>query len=277
MRTSWKKWTILLTVAAFTLTPMASAGAEQGGSATNEATWQESYLVYPYKAGRLYSAKTQLGHITDIELRAGERIQNVLAGETKRWGIETAMVGRVPHVYVKPKAANISTNFIINTNQRSYRLVLSSTDSYTPIIRWSYEKEIQKSHKTKRIKSSHATAVDAEIFMQWHEGKLIPKVLNDAYRLQGSKRADRLLYPKRVFDDGTRTYIEMPKSNRYDLPVLYNVDDAEKKGKLTLVNYRIRHGYFIADRVFQHARLYFSHRVYVDIYPAPERSGGEEA
>ena len=270
-------WQMLLTAAIFALTPMAYVGAEEGIAAAEEATWQESYLIYPYEAGRLYPVKTQLGRITDIELRAGERIQNVLAGETKRWGIETAMVGRVPHVYVKPKAADISTNFIINTNQRSYRLMLSSTDSYTPIIRWKYKKEIQKSGKMLRRDNSRVTAVDEEIFMKWHEGRLVPKVLNDAYRLQGSKRANEALYPKRVFDDGTRTYIEMPKSNRYDLPVLYNVDDAEKKGKLTLVNYRMRHGYFIADRIFQHARLYFSHRVYVDIYPAPERLGGEEA
>lgn len=270
-------WQILLIAAVFSLIPMACVRAEEGVVTAEEATWQESCLIYPYEVGRVYPVKTQLGRITDIELKAGERIQNVLAGETKRWGIETAMVGRVPHVYVKPKAVDISTNFIINTNQRSYRLVLTSTDSYTPIIRWKYAKEIQKSRKTLRNQNNHVTAIDEEIFMTWHEGKLVPKVLNDAYRLQGSKRANQSLYPKRVFDDGTRTYIEVPKSNRYDLPVLYNVDDAEKKGKLTLVNYRIRHGYFIADRVFQHARLYFSHRVYVDIYPAPERLGGEEA
>ena len=66
-------------------------------------------------------------------------------------------------------------------------------------------------------------------------------------------------------DDGVRTYIEMPK-NRYDLPVLYNVDDMDDE-KLTLVNYRIKGKYYIADRVFNHARLQYTSKLYVDIYP----------
>lgn len=93
------------------------------------------------------------------------------------------------------------------------------------------------------------------------------------YRLEGSKQASKELFPLQIFDDGTRTYIEMPQNNKYDLPVLYNVDDAEKKGKLTLVNYRMHGAYFIADRVFAHARLYYSHKVYVDIYPKNEHGG----
>ena len=89
---------------------------------------------------------------------------------------------------------------------------------------------------------------------------------------RGSKKADTALFPLKVFDDGTRTYIQMPKSNKYDLPVLYNVENIDKE-KLTLVNYRIHGAYFIADRVFTHARLYYSSSVYVDLYPKKEDSG----
>ena len=47
----------------------------------------------------------------------------------------------------------------------------------------------------------------------------------------------------------------MPQSNKYDLPVLYNVD---YENKMTLVNYRIKNGYIIADRVFRKARLCYT-------------------
>ena len=270
------KWKIMLTAAAFALSPISSVWAAQGFFTTADAMWQESCLVYPYFAGSIYQVKTQLGQLTDIELRPGEIVQKVLAGETKRWGIEMAMVGRTPHVYVKPKADGISTNFIINTNQRSYRLQLVAAAEYSPIVRWQYINEIQKSHNKASREETVARQSYNEIFMQRYQGKLVSKVMNYAYKVEGSKKADKELYPVKIFDDGTRTYIEMPRSNQYDLPVLYNVDDSEKKGKLMLVNYRIRHGYFIADRVFKHARLHFSNKIYVDIYPAKVPMGGEE-
>lgn len=270
------KWKIILTAAAFALSPITPVLAAQGFFTTADATWQESCLVYPYFDGSIYQVKTQLGQLTDIELRPGETVQKVLAGETKRWGIETAMVGRTPHVYVKPKADGISTNFIINTNQRSYRLQLVTAAEYSPIVRWQYALDIQKNQNRQSHEEAIAQQSYNEIFMQRYQGRLVPKVMNYAYKVEGSKKAGRELYPVKIFDDGTRTYIEMPRSNQYDLPVLYNVDDSEKKGKLMLVNYRIRHGYFIADRVFKHARLHFSNKIYVDIYPAKVPMGGEK-
>ena len=85
-----------------------------------------------------------------------------------------------------------------------------------------------------------------------------------------NKKLAREICPKKIFDDGVRTYIEMPK-NRYDLPVLYNVMDDEK---LTLVNYRIKGKYHTADRVFNHARLQYTSKLYVDIYPV--KAGDEK-
>ena len=56
----------------------------------------------------------------------------------------------------------------------------------------------------------------------------------------------------------------MPKSNKYDLPTRYLVEDGNK---LSLVNYRVRGQYFIADRVFEKARLKYSSTRYIDIVP----------
>ena len=247
-----------------------SAFAAQGFYTVDEGTWQESRLVYPYYEGSVYQVYVQPGHVTDIELRPGERLQGVMAGETLRWEVDTAMVGGTAHVYVKPKAANISTNFIINTDQRSYRLMLAATDAYHAIVKWDYPADARRNLARLREERHPEEKEFNEIFMENRDAKLIPKAMNYSYEMKGSRKADKALYPLRVMDDGTRTYIEMPKSNKYDLPVLYNVDDSEKKGKLALVNYRTHGAYFIADRVFTHARLYYSHKVYVDIFPKQE-------
>ena len=45
---------------------------------------------------------------------------------------------------------------------------------------------------------------------------------------------------------------------------------------MTLVNYRVRHGYIIADRVFDHARLKYSDREYVDILPKKDDPAKED-
>ena len=262
-------------VLASALSLMPSAFAAEGFYSVEEGTWQGAGLVYPYYEGSVYQVDTQTGHVTDIELRPGEEVQGVLAGETARWGIDTAMVGGVSHVYVKPKAQGISTNFVINTNQRSYRLMVSSTDSYESLVKWNYPADsarmLKKLHEDQHPEEREWN----EIFMEHRGGKLVPKMMNYSYETKGSRKADKALFPLRIFDDGTRTYIEMPKSNKYDLPVLYNVDDMEKKGKLTLVNYRMRGSYFIADRVFTHARLHYSHKVYGDIFPKREATGGD--
>lgn len=53
---------------------------------------------------------------------------------------------------------------------------------------------------------------------------------------------------------------------------------SNKDGKLTLVNYRIRDGYIIADRVFTKARLCYTSKSYVDITPSDSiyKGGGSK-
>ena len=96
---------------------------------------------------------------------------------------------------------------------------------------------------------------------------------NRKYKVKKHGKLEKTLYPTEIFDDGTRTYILMPQSNKYDLPVLYNVDF---ENKMTLVNYRIKNGYIIADRVFRRARLCYTPKTYLDILPSDELYGGAE-
>lgn len=233
---------------------------------TDDAYVSASKLMYDYNEGSVYQVYSELGHVTDIALHSNEKLVGVLAGDTERWSIETAEVANAVHVYVKPKFADISTNFIINTDKRSYRLLLFSTDTYNPVISWDYPEEMYRKLASTDVYQNREEKEFLDIFTEKIGERYVAKTMNYSYETKGSKKADAALFPLKVFDDGTRTYIRMPKSNKYDLPVLYNVESTDK-GKLTLVNYRIHGAYFIADRVLTHARLHYLANVYVDIYP----------
>ena len=112
-----------------------------------------------------------------------------------------------------------------------------------------------------------------DIYMEKKDGAYALKKLNRKYKVKKHGKLEKTLYPTEIFDDGTRTYILMPQSNKYDLPVLYNVD---YENKMTLVNYRIKNGYIIADRVFRKARLCYTPKTYLDILPSDELYGGAE-
>jgi len=240
--------------------------------ATEDACVYASKLLYDYNEGSVYQVYSELGHVTDIVLHQNEKLVGVLAGDTERWSIETAEVSNIVHVYVKPKFSDISTNFIINTDKRSYRLLVSSTDTYNPVIAWDYPEEMYRKVASATVYKNREEKEFLDIFIEKIGDRYVAKTMNYSYETKGSKKANMELFPLKVFDDGTRTYIQMPKSNKYDLPVLYNVEDIDKE-KLTLVNYRIHGAYFIADRVFMHARLHYSANVYVDIYPKKVESG----
>jgi type IV secretion system protein VirB9 len=257
------KWKTAWIVAAAMQAMSTTVLAAQALYTVEDAVGIGAKIEYPYTDGSLYEVYTQVGHASEIILHTDEKVTDIIAGDTSRWLVETAQIGGTVHVFVKPKATGISTNFILTTNQRAYHLkLLADPGTYNPMVCWRYPEDV---YQAESAKSSEEKAYE-EIFTEKRKGETLVKVMNHGYELHGSDEAEKNLYPLQVFDDGVRTYIQIPKSNKYDLPVLYHVNDKEKQ-KLTLVNYRIRYGYFIADRVFDHARLQYSAKEYVDILP----------
>jgi P-type conjugative transfer protein TrbG len=216
-----------------------------------------SKTLYEYKPDSQYIVNAKLGNITDISLHPGEEITYIAAGETARWMLDKSVVANVAHVYIKPLAEGISTNLIINTHNRSYRLILNSTSTYTPVVAWEYLDEY-----TARIarKQNQNTSLKAD---STAEKILRSRISKRYYKFKPKGKLAKNYVPTSVWDDGIRTYIEMPEENRYDLPVLYNVEPDDNK--LSLVNYRVKGKFFVADRVFNKARLQYSKKSYVEI------------
>lgn len=200
-------------------------------------------VTYDYVSDSLFQVNTKVGNVTDIQFRDGETIGYIAGGDTKRWMIDKAVVAGVPHVYIKPIAKDISTNIIVNTNLRSYRLNVSSTDCYDPLIIFSVPGE---------------KAMASEVVEKIPERS----ARNYRYKFEAKKKADASLMPEEIFDDGLKTYIRISEKNKYDMPVLYTVDPWDKK--LSLVNYRVKDNWMVADKVMEKGRLLYHQKFYID-------------
>jgi type IV secretion system protein VirB9 len=78
----------------------------------------------------------------------------------------------------------------------------------------------------------------------------VPPALYYGYEISGDPVPWR---PEKVFDDGTRVYVKMPTAMHVtEAPALWVIDE---HGQQNLVNYRIRDGHYIVDKVFSKARM----------------------
>lgn len=264
--------TLLLTLAVSSLVGSVALANQKPVYEVEDGYNIASRVSYEYHDGSLYRVNTQIGYATDIALHSGETFQNIVAGDTRQWSVDKAKVGDTYHVYIKPLVKDVTTDMVINTDRRSYRLLVTSTDTYTPLITFDFIEEMYRDLANTVVYRDKAEKEFLDIFTEEKNGTVVVKKMNYKYKTKSSGNdMDKELCPVKVFDDGVRTYIEMP-NNRYDLPVLYNVDDSasDKKKALSLVNYRVKGKYYIADRVFNHARLQYTTKLFVDISPKKE-------
>lgn len=182
--------------------------------------------------------------VTDIALQAGEKVNAVHAGDTVRWQISPAKSGadgaEVIHVVIKPLMPDISTNLLVMTDRRTYNLdLISSNTDYIPSICFSYPQDVA---------SEWGTFIAANRAAQKKETTLEARYTLSAENLFfGYKVSGKVDWkPVRVFDDGTKTYIQMPKKYRaLEAPVVLFYEGKQQK----LVNYRVKGEFYIVDRL----------------------------
>ncbi|WP_371397383.1 P-type conjugative transfer protein TrbG [Fretibacter rubidus] len=208
--------------------------------------------LYPYTAGSLYQVYTSPTQITDIALEKGEGLITVSAGDTERWTVGDTVSGsgvnEQVHILVKPMAANLSTNAIITSTRRTYYLDLKSfTDTYMAAVSWRYPYDAIRNIRTSSPETPRVTRASYERV----DAKLIPDELRFDYVIKGDTPHWR---PTRVFDDGSKVFIEFPEGLTVsEAPPLFVTDG---KGSISkLVNYRVRDGYYVVDRLFDAAEL----------------------
>ena len=203
--------------------------------------------VYPFSKGALYQLYSAVNQVSDIALEPGEKLISVSAGDTVRWKVGDTTSGQGAylqvHVLVKPIAADLSTNLVINTDKRTYHLELKSHESaYMSSVSWEYPED---SLKVLKKRNKRAVAIEQNLINR----NLQLSNLKFRYRITGSAPWK----PIRVFDDGKKVYIQFPSGlSQGEAPPLFVMGS---NGKPALVNYRVKGTYYIVDRLFAAAEL----------------------
>jgi type IV secretion system protein VirB9 len=221
--------------------------------------WQRSGIAMPIKAndGRIkypYGESTPTVicsplHICDIELEAGEKIQNVAIGDQVRWLASPASSGSgnltAPHIIVKPTDENISTNMVITTDKRTYYLYLTSKKTgYVTRLSFYYPHDLVQTWA-----DNSRNKQEAELSKIAEFPSITVAHLDFNYDVSGSSR----IKPIRVFNDGKHVYLQMnPTLATSEAPILMVIN---KSGEAQLVNYRLKNGYYVVDRLFDKAEL----------------------
>ncbi|WP_454858668.1 P-type conjugative transfer protein TrbG [Rhizobium binxianense] len=174
--------------------------------------------------------------VCDIELQAGEVVRDVLVGDTVRWKVEPATSGAVGgqaiHLIVKPAEAGLLTSMVVTTSRRTYHIQLKSHPTqYMARVGFEYPEEV----------SAKLADINARLEASTIPGAGVPaEQLNFGYSVSGGAS----WRPTRVYSDGTKTYIQFPRSmSAQDAPVLFVVSGGESR----IVNYRMRNGMMVVD------------------------------
>ena len=192
---------------------------------------------------------------SDLELQTGEKVRDVLLGDTARWRWETTTSGEPGyekvHIIFKATDNGLVTTAIIPTNRRVYHLKLvSNRKNYTPYVGFEYPED------QRRLLRQQVRRQQQEITQRTApttSGQTVDlTTLDFEYRVEGNAGWK----PLQVFNDGTRTIIRFPKeASQSDLPVLL----VKKAGEAAQVNYRVKkkgvHTSLIVDEIFETAML----------------------
>lgn len=186
--------------------------------------------------------------LCDLELQGGEQVLNVHVGDNVRWkfdGARSGPNGAVPHVLIKPVEAGLETSLVITTDRRAYHIHLRSSErQYMARIGFDYANDPGNVVAALNQSAPQHNAAPSGI-----PGFGSVDDLDFDYRIRGDSR----FKPVRVFNDGVKTYIEMPSSfNQGEAPVLLVLGPGRKEA---LVNYRIRGNRYIVDQIFDRAIL----------------------
>jgi type IV secretion system protein TrbG len=193
--------------------------------------------------------------VCDVALQAGEQVNSINLGDTGRWSVEPAITGtgslEVQHLIIKPHDVGLETSLIVTTNRRTYHLRLRShRTQYMPQVAFTYPEEAAARWQVARGREAKERR-DRTIP---ETGEYLGELKFD-YEVVG----DAPWKPVRVYNDGRKTIIQMPKAmERTEAPSLLVVrkdGDASSAGDTVLVNYRVQNDRYIVDTVFDKAVL----------------------
>lgn len=244
-----------------TLTPQEKAGLDisrkwiaKSGDTVKPVAGADGTIRFLFGASQP-SVVCAVMQVCDVELQPGEQVNSINLGDAVRWVVEPAITGSgdylVQHLIIKPLDVGLDTSLVVTTNLRTYHFRLRSHRAeYMPRVAFTYpEVAAAKWAALKRAEE------------QDREVKTIPSTgeylgdLDFNYRISGKASWK----PVRVYNDGTKTIIEMPRTlSQGEAPTLLVLRDSGSllaKDPQVMVNYRLQGNRYIVDSIFSKAVL----------------------
>ena len=190
-----------------------------------------------------------------IEMQAGEKIVGEPhIGDSVRWNISPAMYGTGDQatsvIILKPQTPGLDTNLLITTDRRAYYLrLISKPEDYVARVAFAYPEDDTRKWQ-QQLAAEQAMAKKEKHAAEVPPAMVTVEKVNFDYTI---RCRDEHLRPLRVFDDGAKTYIQMPPELQHrEAPALLVVG---KDGKSEMTNYRVKDQTYIVDRLFDRAKL----------------------
>ena len=211
-------------------------------------------VMYSYGAGLPTVVCAPL-RVCIIELQAGEKIVGEPhIGDSVRWNISLALYGNGDQatavIILKPQTPGLDTNLLITTDRRAYYLrLISKPEDYIARVAFAYPDDDARNWQ-QHLAEQQALAKQEKHAAEMPAAMIAVEKMNFDYTIRGG---DDHIRPVRVFDDGAKTYIQMPAELQHrEAPVLLVVGN-DGKGEMT--NYRVKDQTYIVDRIFDRANL----------------------
>ena len=204
-----------------------------------------STMLFAYAPDQIYKIYCRTGYLTDIALKKGEKVNFIGGGDTSSWAVNSTTVDGTPHIYIKPVVQTSTTNLIITTDKRSYQLIVTTSDWYNPMVRWTYDKEDEQNILLQQKK-------DAETITSSTSATSMEKLHFD-YDIK--VKGDSKYRPATIFDDGEKTVIKFKKMPKV-LPALFIKERGHKS--VSLANFKQKDDCYLLDRLVSTAELRFS-------------------
>lgn len=207
-------------------------------------------MIFDWEQGRLYQIYTKPERITDIAFETGEAILSIGGGDSQRWTISETQSGKEPylrkHIFVKPHQQDISTNLVVTTDKRTYHIEIHALAHipYQASVSWRYP-------SSPIIISNEMVGAKKEQKLETPMSGVGQRQLNFNYHFVAQERPAWM--PRRVFDDGHKTYVEFPEAMQdSEAPILFGLSPAKQH---EVLNYRRHKNFYIVDHLVDIAEL----------------------
>lgn len=193
---------------------------------------------YAAQSREIPTVHVQGGDLCDIELQAGERINQAIISDSLRWKMTDGVSGSdTPHIFVKPTEDHLHALLTITTSRRTYHVRLVSTRARGQEFVGFFYPPSPGMMRVRRMASAPTPAPTAA--PTW----TCANPLDAKYRIDGST----LFRPSSVCNDGAHTYVNMTGITG-NLPVLVIVGEGNQD-QLGNVTFEAAHDEYVIDGV----------------------------